>query len=191
MLNFTSIVNSVKLTYINIYLKFIYILSKFYYNLFGKNGFSAFNFHRFGLIFIHVFFYRLVKPVSDESVDDRSVFDIFGDDVEEPESTEAKIGTRPKTTTQTTVSSTRKMSTSSIQEVTSEESNESTNQNPASSEYDDRSSCINLHPPKNGFLQYSAGLSQGSIVTYSCISGFDIRQRGPIRKVILTISPAK
>ena len=131
------------------------------------------------------------ESVSDESVDDRSVFDIFGDDVEEPESTEAKIETRPKTTTQTTVSSTRKMSTSSIQEVTSEESNESTNQNPASSEYDDRSSCINLHPPKNGFLQYSAGLSQGSIVTYSCISGFDIRQRGPIRKVILTISPAK
>lgn len=43
-------------------------------------------------------------------------------------------------------------------------------------------SCENLHPPKNGFLQYSDGLNAGSIVTYSCIKGYEVRQRGPVRK---------
>ena len=43
--------------------------------------------------------------------------------------------------------------------------------------------CENLHPPKNGFLQYSHSLDEGSIVTYSCIKGYEIRQRGSTRKV--------
>ena len=43
--------------------------------------------------------------------------------------------------------------------------------------------CENLVPPKNGFLQYSHSLDEGSVVTYSCIKGFEIRQRGSTRKV--------
>jgi len=44
--------------------------------------------------------------------------------------------------------------------------------------------CENLHPPKNGFLQYSHSLDEGSIVTYSCIKGYEIRQRGSTRKCV-------
>ena len=43
--------------------------------------------------------------------------------------------------------------------------------------------CENLIPPKNGFLQYTHSLDEGSIVTYSCIKGYEIRQRGSTRKV--------
>ena len=50
------------------------------------------------------------------------------------------------------------------------------------SEDGDRS-CENLLPPENGFLQYSDGLRPGSVVTYSCVAGYEIRQRGPVRKV--------
>ena len=49
--------------------------------------------------------------------------------------------------------------------------------------------CENLVPPKNGFLQYSHSLDEGSVVTYSCIKGFEIRQRGSTRKVKISIFP--
>ena len=45
--------------------------------------------------------------------------------------------------------------------------------------------CDNLLPPKNGFLQYSHSLEEGSIVSYSCMKGYEIRQRGSTRKVFL------
>ena len=43
--------------------------------------------------------------------------------------------------------------------------------------------CPNLIPPEDGFLQYSDGLNSGSVVTYICSKGFEIKQKGAERKV--------
>ena len=75
--------------------------------------------------------------------------------------------------------------TSNDDEVESESyttSNDVYDPNSQFSEDGDRS-CENLLPPENGFLQYSDGLRPGSVVTYSCVAGYEIRQRGPVRKV--------
>jgi len=44
--------------------------------------------------------------------------------------------------------------------------------------------CPNLIPPEDGFLQYSDGLNSGSVVTYICSKGFEIKQKGAERKCI-------